>query len=90
MITVAPVHCKYGRFLPISCFYSLVRDTLIWDEVCLSSSVIMVSSNSRTRFYCACFNGQGICTCAESGLCHYLTGKRIPSFAVLKAMLRFR
>ena len=66
VITVAPVHCKYGRFLQIFCFYSLVNYTLIWDAVCLSSSILnhpLVQFENEILL--RMFNRQNICTCAK-------------------------
>ena len=66
MITVAPVHCKYGRFLPISCFYSIVKDTVIWDAVCLCSSILnypLVQFENEVLL--RMFNRQSICARAK-------------------------
>ena len=45
VITVAPVHCKYGKTLQMSCFYSRVQKTVLWDIYLSETSFL--SSNSE-------------------------------------------
>ena len=52
MITVAPVHCKYGKTSRFSDFYRLRWHMLLWD-VSLAFPLLPFSSNCTENCYCA-------------------------------------
>ena len=52
MITVAPVHCKYGKISRFPDFYRLRCHMLLWD-VSLTLPLLPFSSNCTESCYCA-------------------------------------
>ena len=52
MITVAPVHCKYGKIFRFPDFYRLRCHMLLWD-VSLAFTLLPFSSNCTENCYCA-------------------------------------
>ena len=51
MITVAPVHCKYGKSPQFYCFYSTAKDMVMWD-VNLLFLLASLSSNWKASVNC--------------------------------------
>ena len=79
MITVAPVHCKYGKTLQLSCFYSRVEETLLWDVYLLSKtqcSLVQFQNEPELRKV----TDRRICASADAVEYHVIEERTVQNF----------